>query len=182
MIVHHSGRKHFCSYCLHVFITEEILKHHIKDCFKINGKQRIIMPKKGEYVKFKNFERKIKSPFMIYADFESILVPEDNGKQNPNKFYTNKYQKHVACSYGYKLVCANDKFINPFKSYLGEDSDFNFISSVIKESKYCSDVIKTNFNKELVTTKEDKKDFESSTKCWICDNDYIDDVKIKFCI
>ena len=32
---------------------------------------------------------------MIYADFESILVPEDNVKQNPNESYTNKYQKHV---------------------------------------------------------------------------------------
>ena len=30
----------------------------------------------------KNSERKIKSPFIIYADFESILVPENNGKQN----------------------------------------------------------------------------------------------------
>ena len=49
------------------------------------------MPKRGEYGKFKNFERKIKSPFFIYADFESILVPEDNGKQNLNESYTNKY-------------------------------------------------------------------------------------------
>ena len=40
------------------------------------------MLKKGEYVKFKNFEWKIKSKFMIYADFESTLVPEDNGMQN----------------------------------------------------------------------------------------------------
>ena len=31
---------------------------------------------------------------MIYADFENILVPEDNGKKNPEEFYTNKYQKH----------------------------------------------------------------------------------------
>ena len=61
------------------------------------------MPKKGEYDKCKNFGRKIKSPFMIYADFESILVPEYNRKQNPNEPYTNKYQKHVACSYGYEL-------------------------------------------------------------------------------
>ena len=38
------------------------------------------MSKKGEYVKFKNYERKIKSPFIIYADLESVLVPEDNGK------------------------------------------------------------------------------------------------------
>ena len=36
------------------------------------------MLEKGEYVKFKNCERKIKSPFMIYADFKSILLPESN--------------------------------------------------------------------------------------------------------
>ena len=51
------------------------------------------MPKNGEHVKLKNYDRKIKSPFMIYADFESILVPEDNGKQNTKESYTNKYHK-----------------------------------------------------------------------------------------
>ena len=35
------GRKHFCRYCLQAFSSEEILKRHIKDCFKINSKQRI---------------------------------------------------------------------------------------------------------------------------------------------
>ena len=61
------------------------------------------MPKRGKFVKFKNYERKIKSPFIIYADFESILVPENSQKQNPEEHYTNKYQKYIACSYGYKL-------------------------------------------------------------------------------
>ena len=46
----HHGRKHFCRYCFQAFITEEILKRDIKDSFKINGKQTIKMPKKGEYV------------------------------------------------------------------------------------------------------------------------------------
>ena len=45
------------------------------------------MPNKGEYVKFKNYQRKIKSPFIIYADFESILMPKDHGKQNPKESY-----------------------------------------------------------------------------------------------
>ena len=40
-------------------------------------------------------------------DFENILLPEDNGKQNPNDPYTKKYQKHVICSYGHKLVCVD---------------------------------------------------------------------------
>ena len=80
------------------------------------------MPKKGEYVKVKNVERKIKSSFMIYAVFESILVPEDNGKQNPNESYTSKYQKYVSCCYVYKLVCVDDKSSRSFKSYLGKDA------------------------------------------------------------
>ena len=63
----HRGRKHFCHYCLQTFSTKEILKYHVEDCFKINGKQSIKVPKKDEYVKFKNYERQIKSPFMIYA-------------------------------------------------------------------------------------------------------------------
>ena len=102
----YEGRKYFCRYSLQAFITEDILRCHINDCSKNNGKQRIIMLKKGEYVKFKNFERKIISPFMIYADFKCILVSEDNGKQNPNESYTIKYQKHVACSYD--CICDND--------------------------------------------------------------------------
>ena len=47
---------------------------------------------------------------MICPDFESILVPEYNGKRNTVESYTNKYQKHVACSYGYYLICVDDKF------------------------------------------------------------------------
>ena len=147
----HRGRKHFCRYCLESFRTAENLKCHIKIAF-----------------------RKRKSAFMIYGDFESILVPEDNGMQNLNESYTNKYQEHVVCSYGYKLECVDDKFSKPFKSYLDEHAAYNFISSMIKESKYCSDVMKKHFNKEFVMTKKNNKDFENSTKCWMCDNDYID--------
>ena len=93
---------------------------------------------------------------MIYADFESTLVPEENGNQNPNDSYTNKHQKHVSCSYGYK-------------SYLGEDAVYNYISSMIKENSYCSDVMKKHFNK-----KHDNVDFENisnySTKPKYFDN------------
>ena len=58
---------------------------------------------------------------------------EDNSKKNPNESYTKKYQKHVACWYCYKLVCVDDKFSKPLKSYLGEDAVYNLISSMIKE-------------------------------------------------
>lgn len=65
--------------------------------------KRFRCQEKGKYSK--NFGREIKSPFMIYADFGKILVAENNEKQIPNEFYTNKYQKHV-----------DDKFSQPFMS------------------------------------------------------------------
>ena len=37
--------------------------------------------------------KKVNSSFMGYADFESILVAEDNRKQNSKESYANKYQK-----------------------------------------------------------------------------------------
>ena len=46
---------------------------------------------------------------MIYADVESILVPKGKS-QNPKDSYTNKNQKTIACSYGYEIVCVDDKF------------------------------------------------------------------------
>ena len=66
----------------------------------------IKIPKKIEYVRFKNHKTKIKPPFMVYVYFESILVSEDNGKQNPDKSY--KYLKNVAYSCDYKLECIDD--------------------------------------------------------------------------
>ena len=102
---------------------------------------------------------------MIYADFESVLVPESNGKKNLRESYMGKYQKNVACSCGYKVVCVEEKVSKPFKLYLGEGAVYNFINSMLQESKYCSDVMKKYSNKELVITKKGNKDFKNSAKC-----------------
>ena len=59
-------------------------------------------------------------------------MPENNEKQNPKEAYTKKYQKDIACSYGYKLVCVDDKFSKPFKTYLGKDVVFNFTNNISK--------------------------------------------------
>ena len=85
--------------------------------------------------------------------FWNHFSARNDGKQNPETSYTNKYQKHIACSYGYKLVCVDDTFRKPVKSYLGKDAVYNFINSMTEESKYCSEVMKKHFNKELVMTK-----------------------------
>ena len=47
------------------------------------------------------------------------------------------------------LVCADDKFSKPFKSCLAEDTVYNFISSMIEESKYFSDAMKKILTENL---------------------------------
>ena len=40
--------------------------------------------------------------------------------------------------------------------------------------------MKNYFNKKLVMTKEENANFKNYTKCWICDNDYIDnDIRVR---
>ena len=104
----------------------------------------------------------------------------DNGKQNPEEFYMSKYQKHVACSYSYKLVCVHDNYSNYFKSYLGEDGVYNFIMVWLKKVNIVLAWWRNIFTKKLVMTEEGDEYFGNSPKCWICDNIYADgDVKTK---
>ena len=74
-----------------------------------------------------------KLPSMISASFESILIPENSGKQNPDESYTNKYQNHVGYSFGYKVVCVGDQFNKHFKLYLGQDAIHKFMTNMITE-------------------------------------------------
>ena len=99
-ILHLRKKKHFCRFCLQSFRTEEILKCHIKDCLKINDKPKNEIHEKVNMLNSKIMKKN--KVTIIYADFESILVSEDNEKQNLKEFYRNKYQKYIGCSYGYK--------------------------------------------------------------------------------
>ena len=50
--------------------------------------------------------------------------------------------------------------------YLGEDAVFNFFNSIIKESKYCSDVMRKHFHKELLMTKKDNEILKILLNVW----------------
>ena len=109
----HKEKKHFCMYCLQCFSSERILATHVNNCLTINGAQAINMPKQGENVlKFNNFHKQLPIPFVIYADFEAITKKVQGCKQSEEmeneknkRSYTEAYQTHEDCGYGYKLVC-----------------------------------------------------------------------------
>ena len=119
----HEHRKHFCMYCLQCFSREDVLTEHKNNCISINGEQAIKMPEKGDKVYFKNHHKQLSVPFVIYADFEAITEKVDSCQPNNDKSYTEAYQNHKDCGYGYKVVCCyEDKYSKPVQIYRGENA------------------------------------------------------------
>ena len=52
------------------------------------------LPKEGTMLKFKNYHRSEKVPYVVYADFECCLEPIHTCNLNPESSYTKQYQKH----------------------------------------------------------------------------------------
>jgi hypothetical protein len=74
----HRAQMYFCSYCLHRFNKEKYLKEHEQFCSEqfcsTHGAQSVELPisSKNVMLEFKDDEKTLKVPFLIYADFETI--------------------------------------------------------------------------------------------------------------
>ena len=98
----HKEKKHFCMHCLQCFSLERVLTEHKDNCLVINGTQAVKMPEKGKNIlKFENYHKQQAVPFVIYADFEAITEKISSCKPNDKNSYTEAYQKHTDCGYGY---------------------------------------------------------------------------------
>ena len=178
----HEHRKHFCMYCLQCFSSEEVLKNHKDNCIQVNGEQAIKMPdKNNNTLKFNNFHKQQPVPFVIYADFEAITEKISGCQPNNNKSFTEAYQKHTDCGFGYKVVCCyDDKYTQPLKIYRGEKAVYTFLEYMLDEVKYCKKVIKKEFNKPLKMTKENEEKFQKAEECHICNKKYTDkDIRVR---
>ena len=177
----HEHKKHFCMYCLQCFSREDVLTKHINNCISINGKQAINMPEKGDKVYFKNHHKQLPVPFVIYADFEAITEKIQGCQPNNEKSYTEAYQKHTDCGYGYKVVCCyDDKYSKPVQIHRGENAIHKFMENMLEEVNWCKSKMKKHFNKPLKMTKEDEKDFQKAIKCHICEQQYTDkDIRVR---
>ena len=186
----HKGKKHFCMQCMQCFYSNESLAKHKVNCKAINGVQAVKLPEKyidknGVWrtpcVYFKNHHKSLPVPFCIVADFECITEKISGCQPSDRKSFTHKYQKHTACSFGYKVVCHFDqKYSGDVVIYRGEDCIQKFMKCMFEEVKNCQKIIRENFNKPLIMTGEDEKSFNEATHCHICENKYkVDDVAVR---
>ena len=177
-INNHKNKRYFCLNCFNSFNCEDSLIKHKEYCYN-NECVKISMPPQNTFLRFKNFRYSEKAPFAIYADFESLIKPIDNCDPDPNHSYTKKYQKHEPISFCYYIKCFNDTLC---KEIFNDDTKRKQLNSYIKTKpedpdaidvfiKWLEDDVKFLANikpKKMVFTKEDEKQFNTASDCWIC--------------
>lgn len=73
-------------------------------------------------LRFENYQNKLKVPFCIYADIESILLPADEAN-TPfcSSENTKSYQQHEAFCIGFYFQCSYDSSLSFYRHYRGKD-------------------------------------------------------------
>ena len=89
---------HFCMNCLNDFRAESARDKHYEYCSS-NGHVKAKIPTdKEKWLKFHDRQYQFKVPFMLYADFESILKPVDEWYRD--RMNTMKIERKGKAPYG----------------------------------------------------------------------------------
>ena len=160
----HKAQMYYCPYCLHGFVREQLLEDHKPLCSQ-HGPQRIELPNEDDmFLQFKDFQKQLRVPFVIYADFESLTAKIQSASPDPSKSSTEKFQKHRACGFAYVIVSPKPEYCKPPVVYRGADAVDKFLEALQQEEERIHTLVKEivpmqltlpknkNFNKPLIVT------------------------------
>ena len=166
----HEHKKFFCRRCLNHFPSQKKLNEHSELCRK---KDFVKIEMDDGVVKFRNWKRKEKVPFVVYTDFECFNEKVDRVKGGRGK--TQQYQKHRPCGFCCQIVCSFDQKIQ-FEPVLfratSDDQDVGQIFVEMLEKEIRSLFKRFDRKKKMIFTEEGKKAFEEATSCWICGDEF----------
>ena len=165
-----NGVQYYCMRCLNSFHSQESLDKHLEYCNAYDA-VKMETPEVGATLTFKNYNRSMRVPFIVYADFESFIKPIDTCEPNPKNSYTKQYQKHTPSSFSYYIKCFDDevyfpKLVTYTASTDNEDVAQIFVNMLEEDVKS----IYTSFDtpKEMIFGVKEKEKFDDATECWIC--------------
>ena len=140
------------------------------------------MPEEGSIIKFQNFNRSMRVPFVVYADFESLIKPLDTCEPNPENSHKKKYQEHKPSSFFYYVKCFdNEVYSQPPVKYTAESEDEDVAQKFVDVLKEDVKSIHKKFDKpkRMIFGSKEKIEFKKATKCWICCGEFGDLKKVR---
>lgn len=171
------GKQEVCRKCLVRISSIEAAAKHRELCYSsVESQTKLITPIAGSKVQFKNWKKLQKSPYIVYADFESLIVPYQGAtpKQLPKTVLVNNHQ---VCSYAFIIVRSDGKHSEP-ELYRGPDAAKHFLERMTQVRNHYSNELNLS---EIIMTPEDQEAYVSATTCWICDKEFkaTEDLKVR---
>ena len=153
---------YYCYGCLHSFCTQSSLKKHIELC-KHNDFCKIKLPEEGKNIKqYTPGAKSLKMNSVIYADFESILLPYSTCDKEI--VTTKKLNKQVPC--GYSISIINNHNNSSKQTYYRDEST---VSTFCKEIRaIAQDVLGIEKKSMEKLTKKEQSVYDNAKYCHIC--------------
>src|SRR5437868_6150443 len=164
----HDGQSFWCRFCFHRFSSQRTLDSHTSICRKVGKGQKITMPEPGNNtLEFKRFESKLRLPFVVYADFECILVEGEMEEMDRGTSYTVKRNKHLPCGVAWVLVGMDGQAMER-ENYRGQDVVSKFFEKMFELEQWVLDSFASPAPMDDLTWKE-QLEFDHATRCHICE-------------
>lgn len=172
------GAKFFCDACLNYFHSaDRYRQHYANECSQVYTKLptlELVMDAHGRQVpnnilKFRNYHRQLKVPFVIYADFETLLKPIQTTLPNPKKTFTAITCEHQAYSFGYFVKCDFDNQLSKYETYRGADVIDVFMERLEKDVRVIYDKFLKNIRPMIPLVPQQVKEYNESQLCHICE-------------
>lgn len=165
-----------CAKCLTKFFSDEKLAIHVTRCRQEDSfEPKVVLPSDGNKIlKFKNGPRKVKFPYCLYIDFETLQAPRPDLNCPKCHLPTNNCVCESSTVYEadlepkcFSLILVNWKGEIIFvKNYVGDDAANVAISTIMALQK---DLKNRLVGKEsMVITDEEQLEFDCATVCYLC--------------
>ena len=168
--------------CLIGFTRDDPLQSHLVECLGVNEQAvRIQMPTlSNKSIKFVNHKNQLKAPWVIYADFESIIRNIEGPLLPTDKSFTQKTSIQEACGFCLSAVRSDGLSTEPV-IYKGQDC----IQVFLEQLKEAELIIKQSLkkrNKRYNLIPEEYQDYYNSNTCWICGESGFHNSNKKICL
>ena len=128
------------------------------------------MPGEGKNIlEYKPGEKSVMTPFVIYADLESILEKISGCENDTEKSSSAKINKHTASSYSLFSHCLFDKSKNKFDYYRGNNCMRNFSIDLREQAEK---IINYEKAKIVSLTEDERASYRKQKTCYICDKKF----------
>ena len=159
----------YCLGCLHSFRTDNKLKKHKRLCYNHDYCHVEMPTRDNNTLKYNHGEKSLKVPWVIYADFECLLIKQQLCQNNPEESYTEKKSIHESCGYSINLVNSSDSKQDKHSFNRGR----NCTEKLCKDfKKHAFKIINFKEKDMIPLTDKEIESYEKQKVCHICKKEF----------